>query len=212
MLSTQLLTDALSAVGDVLQERGQSVSVLVVGGAALLLRGHAHRETTVDVDVLAYVQDGLLVEPSPLRADLLDAVRIVAEGYGLTDDWLNAVVSRSWSGYWPPGLPADPLADARRLDLGGLTVYLAGRATLIPLKLHASADRARAAGFDAEGRVNAVDLSPPDARRHLVDLTALSPTDADLDRAAAWVHTQDASPDLDTFIDAVRRYVRDARR
>ena len=211
VLSSRLLTDLLAAVGDVLRERDQSVSILVVGGAALLLSDFTHREATVDVDVLAQVEGRRLVDPVPLPANLLEAVRVVAEGYGIGDDWLNAVVATSWSGHWPPSLPADPLADATRLDVGGLTVYLAGRATLIPLKLHAAADLARAAGFDTDGRVTAVDLSPPDARRHLVDLEALSPTDDELDRAAAWVHTQAASLDLDTFIDAVRRYVRDAR-
>lgn len=211
MFSPRLLSDALRAVGDVLQEREQTVSILVAGGAALLLNDYTHREATVDVDVIAQVEGGRLVDPVPLPSILDEAVRIVAEGYGLPDDWLNAVVATSWSGHWPPELPVDPLADARRLEFGGLTVWLAGRETLIPLKLHAAANQAHAAGFDVEGRVIAVDLSPPDARRHLVDLVALMPTDADLDRAAAWVHTQDASPDLDTFIAAVHRHVRDAR-
>lgn len=196
MFSPQLLEDALGAVGDLLGARDQSVSLLVVGGAALLLQDHTHRDATVDVDVLAQIEDGRLVDPVPLPAGVREAARLVAEGYGLPDDWLNSVVATSWTGHWPPALPSDPLADARRLEFGGLTVFLVGRETLIPMKLHAAANHAHAAEFDSEGRVTGVDLSPRDAQRHLVDLVELSPTDADLDRAAAWVHTQDSSPDL----------------
>ena len=185
MFSPQLLEDALGAVGDLLGARDQSVSLLVVGGAALLLQDHTHRDATVDVDVLAQNEDGRLVDPVPLPAGVREAARLVAEGYGLPDDWLNSVVATSWTGHWPPALPSDPLADARRLEFGGLTVFLVGRETLIPMKLHAAANHAHAAEFDSEGRVTGVDLSPRDAQRHLVDLVELSPTDADLDRAAA---------------------------
>jgi hypothetical protein len=125
---------------------------------------------------------------------------------------MNAVVARSWAHHWPEGLPAALLTGVERRTYGGLTVALAGRAVLIPMKLHAVVDRARAAAFDAEGHVTAVDFSPLDAQRHLRDLIALRPTDAELDAAGAWVQEQDASPHIASFLSAVETHVRSTRR
>ncbi len=211
MLTSALLRDALDGVGAVLAEQGEAISLVVVGGAALFLTEHHHRTTTVDVDVLAQIKDGRLVDPGPLPARLREAAAQMARLYGLPDDWLNAVVARSWAHRWPPDMPADPLADAQRFDFGSLTVYAAGRRTLIPLKLHAAVDRARAVRFDADGRVAEVSLGTADTQRHLGDLVALAPTDDELADAAVWVRTQDPSPALPVFLDAVARHVRDAR-
>jgi hypothetical protein len=43
---------------------------------------------------------------------------------------------------------------------------------------------------------------------HLQDLVALMPTGAELDEAAAWVATQDASPEFPRFISEVIEHVR----
>lgn len=174
----------------------------------MLLRGDASRLTTVDVDVLARVEGSRLLLPIPFPPDLQHAIGLVADGYGLSPDWMNAVVASNWEERWPQGLPADLLGDAERRTFGGLTVTIAGRSAMVPLKLHAVVDRARAVSFGSDGRVLEVDLSPPDARRHLDDLVALAPGDAELDGAAAWVRTQDTSPDIDPFLTAAVRHVR----
>jgi hypothetical protein len=202
----------LAAVGDLLAEHGGEVEILIVGGAALLLRGETDRVATVDVDVLAVIEGDAAVFPVPFPARLRRAVEAVAASYGLAADWMNAVVAQSWAHRWPEGLPPALRADGERRTYGGLTVELAGRAALIPLKLHAVVDRARAAAFDAEGYVTDVDFSPPDAQRHLRDLVALRPTDAELRSAAAWVQEQEASPHLGAFLRAVDTHVRSARR
>lgn len=47
-------------------------------------------------------------------------------------------------------------------------------------------------------------------RRHLADLVALAPTDAELDASAAWVRYQDGG-DIDLLLHAVLARVRSAR-
>jgi hypothetical protein len=211
MLSSSLLPQLLAAVGDVLREREATVDLFVVGGAAMLLRGDATRLMTMDVDVLARVEGGSLLLPIPFPPDLQHAIDLVADGYGLDPDWMNAVVASNWRERWPQGLPADLLGDAERRTFGGLTVTVAGSSALVPLKLHAVVDRARAVSFDLDGRVLEVDLSPPDARRHLDDLVSLAPNDDELDGAASWVRTQDTSPDISPFLTAAIRHVRSHR-
>lgn len=206
------LEGRLADVGAVLAERDEQIEIVVVGGAAMLLRGEAVRLTTGDVDVLAAVDDAHLVFPYPLPEPLAEAVREVAESYGLSDDWMNATVASNWSHRWPEGLPYDLLGDVERRTYGGLTVALAGRSVLIPLKVHAVVDRARAVAFDAAGLVTAVDLSPTEAVRHLGDLVALAPSDGELAAARRWVGDQDTSPHLSAFLDAIERHVLAARR
>ncbi|HET6566659.1 MAG TPA: hypothetical protein VFG50_01770, partial [Rhodothermales bacterium] len=72
---------------------------------------------------------------------------------------------------------------------GALRVGLAGRQTLITLKLFASADR-----------------GPTSV--HYQDLVRLQPNDEELEQSAIWVRTQDASEDFVVFIDQVIEHVR----
>jgi hypothetical protein len=62
----------LSALGDELALAGAGARVIVVGGAALILRGLTDR-TTYDIDVLAVVASGELVTPVPLAPELAGA-------------------------------------------------------------------------------------------------------------------------------------------
>ena len=210
-LTSRGIEDRLEEVGALLREGGTPTTILVVGGAALLLHGAAHRLTTGDIDVLAALESGTLVCPYPLPAPLAEAAREVAMAHDLPPDWINAIVARSWSHRWPEGLPPDLVSDAEWRVYGGLTVGLAGRSALIPLKIHAVADRARARGFSPEGHISGVDFSPPEAQRHLRDLVALAPTDDELREARAWIFNQDTSPHLITFLDAIERHVREHR-
>jgi hypothetical protein len=71
-------------------------------------------------------------------------------------------------------------------------VGLAGRRTLIALKLFATVDQSTRSV-------------------HAQDLVTLAPTDAELEDAAQWVALQDASPEFPRLINGVIEHVR-ARR
>lgn len=69
---------------------------------------------------------------------------------------------------------------------------LAGRRTLVALKLFAAVD------------------GGPDSV-HLQDLLVLAPIDAELDEAAGWVATQDAAPEFASMLEEVVVHVRSNR-
>jgi hypothetical protein len=187
------LLRTLQALGAILASEGESAAVVVVGGATLNLLGLITR-TTQDVDVIARAiptSDGqpfMLVPPDPMPAPLQRGIARVARDFGLADDWMNTVVARQWSQGLPPWL-ADDLEWRR---YGGLHVGLAGRRTLIALKLFAAADQS----------LRSV---------HAQDLLALAPSDVELDEAAAWVMMQDASAVFPQFVAQVVEHVRNAR-
>jgi hypothetical protein len=183
---TDVLDDALRAVGQLLEISHTGVGIVVVGGASLNLLGLIER-TTHDVDVIARTATaggGTLIPPDPLPDVLVHAIERVARDFGLADDWMNTAVARQWSQGLPPWLADD--IEWRRY--GGLAVGLAGRRTLIALKLFAAADH-----------------SPRSV--HAQDLAALAPTRAELDAAREWVVTQDASPDFPRLVDGIVEHV-----
>lgn len=104
----------------------------------------------------------------------------------LPADWLNTVVAGQWDTGLPPGL-ADRVSWRR---YGGLSVGIADRRDLIFLKLYAAADQTGPSSV------------------HFQDLLALRPTVDELEAAAGWVRTQDASPELAAAVDAVLHHVR----
>ena len=187
-----LLPELLQAVGDHLAAEGLEASIVVVGGASLNLLGIVERSTH-DVDVIARATglDGAgpvhLHPGKPLPEELSRAVRTVARDFSLQDDWLNSEVASQWSYGLPPTLPHD--IEWRKF--GALDVGLVGRRTLIALKLFAVADR-----------------GPRSV--HLQDLLALAPTREELDEAAEWVLTQDASPLFPRIVAGVIEHVRSA--
>jgi hypothetical protein len=182
---TEVLPQALQAVGDLLEAEGARATIVVVGGATLNLLGLVER-TTHDVDVIARVDAGMtLVPPDPLPPALQRAIARVARDFGLMDDWLNTMVARQWQQGLPPGLAQD----VQWRSYGALDVGLVGRRTLIALKLFATADQ-----------------SPRSV--HAQDLLALAPSEAELREAAAWVITQDASPLFPEIVAKVVEYVR----
>lgn len=168
----------LDAVGALLAADQVEVRIVVVGGAALGVTDLVHR-TTADVDILAQAKAStsehetpfLLVPSDPLPPPLLRAAATVARDSRLPSDWMNTEIAAQWRGGLPPGLDRD----LTWRTFGGLTVGFAGRETLILLKLFAATDQ-------GPGSV------------HFQDLVALRPTAAELERAAAWVVTQDAAP------------------
>ena len=86
--SSQAAEQLLNALGEQLAAHGESYTLAVVGGSALLALGLISRATR-DVDVLAIVDDNELMSAQPLPAALLDAAHTVARDFGLADDWLN---------------------------------------------------------------------------------------------------------------------------
>jgi hypothetical protein len=185
----------LAAVGDLLEAKSEDVGIVVVGGASLNLLGLIER-TTGDVDVIARVHpsdDGpeqalpeqALIPPEPMPESLMDAVETVARDFDLPANWMNAVIGAQWDLGLPPRLEED----LTWRTYGGLRVGLAGRRTLIALKLFA-----------------AVDQGPESV--HVQDLVSLRPNEEELEEAAGWVRAQDASPEFATMTHEVVQHVR----
>ncbi len=180
------IQEALSAVGELLDAKGEREAVVIVGGASLILLDLATR-TTDDVDVIAMAKRdelsgtfSLSPPPSPLPEALHSSIATVARDFGLPTDWMNVEISAQWSQGLPPGLPDD----ITWRTYSGLDVGLVGRTTLIALKLFASVDRG------------------PESV-HFQDLLLLAPTENELRDAGAWVETQDASPEFRQMIEQV---------
>jgi hypothetical protein len=163
------LADALTAVGDLLADRGHRIEVVAIGGGSLLLLGLIERSTK-DLDLVALVTGDELVKPVPLPAALDDAASDVAKLMRLSAGWLNAgPVS-----LLDFGLPTGFLERTVRRDYDGLIVRLASRYDQVCFKLYAAADDS------ARGK-------------HLADLKELAPAPEELRSAAAWAMTHDAS-------------------
>lgn len=159
----------LGALGEQLELRGEHYTIAVAGGSALLALGLVARATR-DVDVVAVLDGGKLRCAQPLPAGLLDAAGVVAGDFGLPGDWLNA----GPASLLELGLPEGFLQRARRRRYGpALSVLFASRVDQIHFKLYA-----------------VVDQGPG---RHLADLQALAPTEAELLAAARWSRTHDPS-------------------
>lgn len=182
-LDRSSLTVALRALGDVLAARGHACDLVLVGGAALLLRGTVSRPTK-DGDIVGErLPDGSIARLDQLPPELARAALDVARTYGLADDWLNLGPASLLDGPLPEGFEA-------RLGLvafGALRLWIAGREDLVALKLWAAADRWPAPG------------------RHLADLEALAPTADELRSAAAWTRLRDPSPGYSELLAAVLR-------
>lgn len=187
------LESALRAVGELLAAEDEHIAIVVVGGATLSLLGVVQRATS-DVDVIARASRAptgelRLERALPFPPALARAIRTVARDFGLPDDWMNAVVEAQWTQGLPPGL----LEDITWRKYGaGLDVGLVGRRTLIDLKLFAAVDR-------GPGSV------------HLQDLVALDPSEEELQRAAAWILTQDAAPEWASLVAEVIEHVERSR-
>lgn len=186
---TPFSESALEMLGQILEGRGLTYRLVVVGGAALQLRGVTSRSTT-DVDVMALINPAnpgqLVAPPDPLPAELGDAATRVSSELGLTPDWLNAKVAQHGVTHTMPKGMVDRLEwrQYRTLYVG-----IAGRFDLISLKLHAAVDT------DA-------------TTKHYQDLLKLQPSDAELQGAAEWVLEQDAGDGFAALVDEVCNHVR----
>lgn len=165
----QLLEEALRTLGEVLEARGLSYEVVVIGGSGLMLLGLISRPTR-DLDALALVEQGEYVPASPLPLPLAEGVASVGRTMGLADDWLNPGPTELLRFGLPDGFEAR--VDRRRY--GGLALQVAGRVDQICFKLYAAVD---------QGGVS----------KHAADLRKLAPTSSELLTAAQWSCTHDPS-------------------
>lgn len=181
-------------VGAILEARGFEYQVTLIGGAALTLQGWVLR-TTDDADILTFAEGTdrpvPIEAPDPLPAPLRDAIAAVARDRGMRTEWLNRGPALQWTTGLPPGF-AERLTWRR---YGGLHVGLAGRQDLITFKVFAEVDRGGGTG-------RGIDLA---------DLLVLAPSDQELDKAAAWVKTQDAGPGFSHLVERVIADVKRAR-
>ena len=165
------LEAALAALGDVLAYRGEAYEIVLVGGGDLVLRGIISRSTK-DADIFGQrLANGRIVPLHRLPDALARAVSEVAEAHDLTPDWLNV----GPESLLELGLPAGFEDRLTARHYGSLTVWLAGPYDLVCFKLYAAADHW------------------PSQDRHLDDLRALRPSEADLLSSARWSMTHDPS-------------------
>ncbi|HUS31959.1 MAG TPA: hypothetical protein VMZ53_25835 [Kofleriaceae bacterium] len=179
MLTAKQLEDALSALGEVLADRGKRFEVAIIGGGALAIANLIARPTK-DLDVVAMINDGRLETAAPLPADLVEAIADVAAYLGLASDWLN----NGPTAMLRFGLPEGFLARCDRRAYGGLVVRFADRLDHIHFKLYAAAD-------DRPGG------------KHHRDLVALAPTRDELRAAARWAREHDPSREFSQLVDQV---------
>jgi len=186
VIESNQLRVLLTAVGELLEAQGETASIVVVGGASLNLQGVVER-TTDDVDVIARVDPtgAGLVRPDPLPEALQTAIERVARDYGLDPHWLNTEIADQWETGLPPSLETDLTWQ----QFVGFRVGIAGRRSLIALKLFAT-----------------VDQGPESV--HYQDLLALAPTNEELREAAEWITSQDPSPSIQTHVEQVIDHVR----
>lgn len=173
-MDNETLNRALLLLAARLEENGApEIEIVICGGSALVLTGMVPR-TTKDVDVVALLHNGKLINPAPLPEHLVMGVKEVAEDLGIDEKWLNNGPSSGEGGLFQMGLP-DGFAMRLHTRKYGikLKAHFADRLDQIYFKLYAAADRG---GY------------------HIQDLNALFPTDEDLENAARWCMTHDVSP------------------
>ena len=169
MITPGRLEELLEALGQLLEARGHTYTLITVGGGSLLLQRLSVRPTR-DLDVIAVGNGEALRKAEVLPTPLLAAAGDVGVAAGVGENWLNA----GPAGLMDLGLPAgfDERAEVRRF--GSLTLRIASRFDQICFKLYAAVDQAPAS-------------------KHLDDLRLLEPTAEELVAAARWSMTHDPS-------------------
>ena len=171
------LETALTALGELLADRGLHYEVVLVGGGNLILRELIARPTTKDLDILGTKTPSGVARIRPIPAPLREAVIDVGRAFGLADDWLNT----GPDSLLDFGLPDGFVERLERRDFGGLVAWLAGWFDMVCFKLYA-----------------AVDQGP--RSRHFQDLHDLQPGRDHLLAAARWAMSHDPSPDFRSLL------------
>ncbi len=163
------LKEVLQALGDLLDARGESFEVAVIGGGGLLLSGRISRATR-DLDAVGIKISDSLISAHPLPDALATAVQDIAALKNLPDNWFNG----GPTDLLRLGLPTGFLERCQPMHFGGLKLFLASDYDQIHFKLYAS-----------------VDQGPKS--KHYMDLKALDPQEGELLEAAKWCCTHDIS-------------------
>ena len=165
----------LIALSEQLEAEGvKQLEMVVCGGAALNILGYVER-TTKDVDVIAFAKRDkngavILTKASPLNPALLSAAMRVQKDFDLPDNWLNA----GPASVMDFGLPEGLMDRVETRTYGkNLAIHFLSRYDQIHFKLHATVDQS--------------------GGKHYDDLTALKPTEKELEEAARWSMTHDPS-------------------
>ncbi len=171
-MDSNTLNSALEALGSYLSDKGLKYEVAAIGGGALLLLGRIIRPTR-DLDIVALLDENVLISAHPLPAPLLAAIKEVGLALKLPVNWINSAPADLWK----MGLPEGFQDRLDRLHFGGLTLYCASRFDQICFKLYASVDQG------------------PDSK-HFEDLKHLKPNQEELKKAAIWCQTHDVSEEF----------------
>jgi len=164
------LEAALELAGSYLEDRGESLEVVTIGGSALVPLGLIDRPTQ-DLDLIARVESGTYSKLAELPRVLAETRDAVAAQLDLAPDWIKTEPCDVMD----HGLPVGFAGRCVRFTFGSLLLHVASRFDQICLNLHAATDRG-----DPEGK-------------HAQDLRALTPTAEELVTAARWAQTHDPS-------------------
>jgi len=177
------IEEALTALGETLEQRGHSYELVLVGGANLALQGVIARPTK-DGDIVGErLASGRVAKLDAMPEPLARAITDVASAFGLDEGWLNL----DPASLMDLGLPSGFESRLTSRRYGTLTIWLAGRFDMICFKLYAAVDHW------------------PTRGRHWQDLIALEAEPLEIERAAAWCQTHDPSPAFRDSLDAVVR-------
>ncbi len=181
-MDSATLTEALEVLGAYLLDKGLKYEVVAIGGGALLLLGCIIRPTK-DLDIVALIDNDMLISADPLPALFLSAIKEVGASRKLPKDWINSAPAELWKAGLPEGFQdrLDPI------HFGGLTLYCASRFDQVCFKLYASVDQG------------------PNSK-HFDDLKRLQPTREELVKAGIWCKTHDVSEEFaKSLTEAVRQ-------
>ncbi len=168
----KMIESVLTALSEQIDAGGtKTIEIVVCGGAALNILGYVAR-TTIDVDIMAFVDSNKsLVKDHPISARLHTAAENVGKDFNLPSNWLNT----GPSSIIDLGLPEGLMGRTKTFRYGNkLIVHFLDRYDQIHFKLYAAADQTRTS-------------------IHYHDLIALKPAEEELLRAAEWCKTQDVS-------------------
>lgn len=149
-------------------ETEKCFELIVCGGSALIALGLVNRATK-DIDIVARIAHGRIIDPAPLPEELVKTAAKLARFSGLPADWLNTGPADLYRMGLPQGF-AQRLVT--RVIGASLILHYISRFDQIHFKLYAAIDRG---GY------------------HITDLLALAPSDEEITQAAKWTLTHDVS-------------------
>ncbi len=173
------LEEALTVLGQLLEDRGHYYEIVAIGGGSLLLLKQIKRPTN-DLDLVALIKDHQLISADPLPKALIRAAGDVGQALELGNDWLNTGPASLLEMGLPPGF----VNRLHTRHFKGLTIHLADRFDQICFKLYAT-----------------VDQGPKS--KHFTDLMTLTPSTDELKQAKNWCITHDVSEVFETEINKV---------